>query len=128
MSIRDQIIAADDIGTEVVPVPQWGVTVQVRGMTLGQRNDALTASRKEDGTLNLSRYYALILIGAVSDPETGQPVFTEGDVDLILSKSSEAADLLAKKALGLSGLTEKGDMPEAVDAAGEGFSETEADG
>jgi hypothetical protein len=124
MSIRDQILAADDIGTEIVPVPTWGVTVQVRGLTLGQRNDALTASREEDGSLNLSRYYALIIIGTVADPETGQPVFTESDVAALLTKSSEPADLLAKKALALSGMNEKGDIPAAVDAAGEGSSET----
>lgn len=124
MSIRDQIIAADDIGTEVVPVPAWNVKVKVRGLTLGQRNDALSASREEDGTLNLSRYYALIIIGTVSDPTTDEPVFTEDDVAMLLGKSSAPADLLAKKALGLSGMSEKGDASEAVDAAGEDSSGT----
>lgn len=127
MSIRDQILAADDIGTDVVHVPAWGVDVKVRGLTLGQRNDALTASREEDGTLNLSRYYALIIIGTVSDPETDQAVFTEDDVALLLGKSSAPADLLAKKALALSGMDEKGDVPAAVDAAGEDSSETPTD-
>lgn len=127
MSIRDKILAADDIGTDTVHVPAWNVDVTVRGMTLGQRNDAITAARNEDGSLNLSRYYAYIIIGTVSDPETGESVFTEDDVDLLLGKSSAPADLLAKKALDLSGMDEKGDVPEAVDAAGEGSSETPID-
>lgn len=126
MSIRDQILAADDIGTDTIHVPAWGVEVQVKGMTLGQRNDGLTAAREENGTLNLSRYYALIIIQTVSDPTTGEPVFTEDDVPLILAKSSAPADLLAKKALDLSGLSPTGDVPEAVDRAGEGSSETES--
>ena len=126
MSIRDKIIAADDIGTEVVHVPSWDVDVQVRGLSLGQRNDALSASREEDGNLNLSKYYALIIIATVSDPETGEQVFTEADVPMLLSKSSEPADLLAKKALALSGLSEKGDVNEAVQAAGEDSSEATA--
>lgn len=127
MSIRDQILAADDIGTETVNVPAWGVDVEVRGLTLGQRNDAITAAREEDGTLNLSRYYALILIATVSDPETKEKVFRDDDVALILDKSSAPADLLAKKALTLSGLTEKGDLQAGVDAAGKGSSETATD-
>lgn len=124
MNIRDKIIAAKDIGTDIVHVPEWDVDVQVRGLTLGERNDALSASREEDGTLNLSRYYALIIIGTVDDPETGEPVFGPDDVPLILSKSSSPADMLAKKSLSLSGLSEKGDVPAAVEAAGEGSSET----
>ena len=128
MNIRDQIIAADDIGTDTITVPQWNVDVQVRGLTLGQRNDALTASRSEEGVLNLSKYYALIIIGTVSDPDTNEPVFTEADVDVVLSKSSAPADLLAKKALSLSGLSEKGDVQEAVGVVGEDYSETPTDG
>jgi len=127
MNIRDTILAADDIGTDVVTVPEWGVAVQVRGLTLGQRNDALTASRNEDGVLDISRYYARIIIATVSDPATGEAVFSEDDVPLILEKSSAPADMLAKKALTLSGMTAKGDVQAGVDAAGEGSSETNTD-
>jgi hypothetical protein len=127
MSIRDTIFAADDIREEVVEVPEWGVDVRVRGLTLGQRNDALTESRGEDGVLSLSHYYALILIATVLEPESGNHVFLETDVDKILGKSSAPADNLAKKALSLSGLPEKGDVQAGVDAAGEDSSTTESD-
>jgi hypothetical protein len=127
MNIRDKIFAADDIRTELVPVPEWGVEVKVRGLTLGQRNDALTASRSEDGVLDLSRYYALIIIATVLSPEDGSHVFSDDDVEGILGKSSAPADNLAKKALSLSGLPEKGDVQAGVDVAGEDSSETESD-
>ena len=125
MNIRDKIIAADDIGSELVTVPQWDVTIEVRGLTLGQRNDALTASRSEDGVLNISTYYALIIVGTASDPETHEPIFTFDDAKMLLGKSSKAGDLLAIKALSLSGLSAKGDVGEDVEKAGEESSETE---
>ena len=127
MNIREKVFAADDIGTELVPVPEWGVEVQVRGLTLGQRNDALTESRGEDGVLNLSQYYALIIIATVLDPADGTHVFLDDDVENLLAKSSNPADNLAKKALALSGLTEQDDVQAGVDAAGEGYSEMESD-
>jgi hypothetical protein len=127
MDIREKVFAADDIGTELVPVPEWGVEVLVRGLTLGQRNDALTQSRGEDGAVNLSTYYALIIIATALDPASGKPVFRDDDAENLLAKSSNPADNLAKKALALSGLTEKGDVQAGVDAAGEGSSETESD-
>ncbi len=36
-SLRDKIFAAEDIPTEVVGIPEWGVDVLVRGMSAGDR-------------------------------------------------------------------------------------------
>jgi hypothetical protein len=101
------------------------VLVQVRGLTLGERNDSLTEARDvETGALNLSLYYALIIMATCTDPDTGDKVFFEDDAPLLLAKSSAPADLLATKALTLSGMDKDGDLPKAVEKAGEASSET----
>jgi hypothetical protein len=37
MGLRDSILAAADIPTELVHVPEWDCDVEVRGMDLGAR-------------------------------------------------------------------------------------------
>lgn len=117
MSLREQIFSADDITKELVEVPEWGVTVEIRSMTAAERaklGENATAGDKTDVGL----MYALTVIASVYDPETGLPVFTDQDRAAILSKNGSVVERLATKALGSSGLTEK-----AVDEASARFPE-----
>ena len=43
MSIRDQIIAANDIQVELVEIPEWDVTILVKSMTGAERGQMLKA-------------------------------------------------------------------------------------
>ena len=37
MNLRDKILAAQDIPTETVTIPEWDVTLLVKGMSAGDR-------------------------------------------------------------------------------------------
>lgn len=122
MSIRDRIIAADDIETEIVDIPQWDVTVEVRSMDGRSRTRLLSAAAENDGVLNLEQFYPEVVILCSFDPETGERIFEPGDADLLLSKASAPLEILAQAALRVSGMA--GD---SLDQAGKGSPSTADD-
>lgn len=113
MSLRDRILAADDIGKATIHVDAWEVDLEVRTMTAAERSKMLNSAMDKDGNLDLQELYPRILIATVFDPETGEQVFGPDDVDTIQNKSASAVEAVAQKAMALSGLT-----ADAVDEAG----------
>ena len=113
MSLRDKILAADDIGREIFTVPLWEVDVEVRTMTASERSKMLNSAMDDNGNMDLEQLYPRILIATVFDPDTGEQVFTEDDVSALQNKSASAVEAVAQKSMALSGLT-----AEAVDEAG----------
>ncbi len=105
MSIRDQILEAQDIGKQTVEVPEWGVTIEVRGMTALERTRLMDLAFDAGGQLNLQTIYPEIVIATCFDPETGMQIFTPQDKDALLSKSSVALDRVAIVGMSLSGFT-----------------------
>ena len=103
MSLRDQILACKDIQSEVVEVPQWGVTVEVRGMTARQRALVLQESVDAKGAVNLQKLYPQLVVMSTYDPETSEPVFLSGDFDAVAEKSGAALEVIAQVAMRLSG-------------------------
>jgi hypothetical protein len=106
---RDAILAANDIVTEVVPVPEWGGEVLVRGLT-GLERDAFEASVVEQKgkktELNLRNVRARFVALSVVD-EQGERVFADADVLRLGRKSSRALQRVWEKARELSGLTDE---------------------
>ena len=101
MSLRDTILTADDLGEETVPVPEWGVTVLLRGMTGTQRITLVDRSTAKD-----RRYmYSDILIATCLDPETQTPVFDKADRESLSDKSGGVLERLALKVLSISGVS-----------------------
>ena len=121
MSMRDTIFAKSDIPAEQTHVPEWGLDVEVRGMTGLDRTRILDMALTANGNVNLSVVYPEIIIGTCFDPETGEKVFEPDDREAILSKSAQAIDRLAQVGMRLSGFTE-----EAADEAGKRFPDTPA--
>jgi len=119
VSIRDKIAAVEDITSESVTIPEWGVTVEVRSMTAGARGEMLADCLK-DGEMDVKALTPALVIGSTFDPETGEPVFTRADVQFIEAKNSAAVDRIAAVAMRLSGLEE-----DAKDKAGKDSSSTE---
>lgn len=119
--MRDTIFAAKDIPTELVDVPEWAVTIEVRGMTGADRTRILDTAVSSSGKVDLQVVYPEIVIGTCYDPETGEKVFELDDRDAILAKSAQAIDRLAQVGMRLSGFTE-----EAADEAGKRFPDAPA--
>ena len=105
---KTAILAAQDLQTEDVEVPEWGGTVRVRSFT-GRERDAFEASmvrgEGRDRKVDLTNMRAR-LVGLTVIDETGQRLFTDEEVDLLGAKSGAALDrvfAIAQKLNGLSG-------------------------
>ena len=105
---KTAILAARDLQTEDVEVPEWGGAVRVRSFT-GRERDAFEASMVrgdgKDRKVDLTNMRAR-LVGLTVIDETGQRLFTDDEVDLLGAKSGAALDrvfAVAQKLNGLSG-------------------------
>jgi L-ascorbate metabolism protein UlaG (beta-lactamase superfamily) len=106
---REAILAADDLPSEDVDVPEWGGTVRVQGLSGKARDEYFTSMAVIRGgqvvgqdTRNTSaRLVAQCLVG-----EDGQTLFTPGDIDLLGAKSAAALGRVFEVAARLSGLEE----------------------
>lgn len=107
LSKRDRILGFVDVKVELVTVEEWGgEVVEIRGMTGKARARFLrdVVDPDSEGEVDMERFYPSLLIATVYDPETGTPLFNEGDEELINSRSSAVLDRLGKIAQHLSGM------------------------
>lgn len=116
---RDQILGAEDIGTEDVPVPEWGGTVRVRGLS-GRERDAYEAAMVQISAngarrVTMDNIRAGLVARSVVDAE-GNRLFSDEDVKALGEKSGAALDRVWDVARRLSGLSE-----EDVEELAEGF-------
>lgn len=118
MSLRDQILNSNDIPKELVKIKEWGVEIEVRGMTGAERTRILDLAQSENG-MNLQTVYPEIVISTAFDAESGEKIFTPQDRTALLSKSASALDTLATVGMRLSGF-----LAETNNELGKGSSET----
>lgn len=111
-SLRERILNAQDIKSERVTIEEWGVEVEVRGMTGAARARVLQVSFDKNGTMDHEKLYPELLIASVFDPESGEKVFSGADREALAEKSAGALEQVARVAMRLSGID-----PEARDEA-----------
>lgn len=104
--IRGKILAANDMTSETVEVPEWGVTVEVRSLTAKKRAALLNDAANNNGKVDLTKIYPDMVIACTFDPETGEQVFSEADRDEIGGKNGKAVERIADVAGRISGLNE----------------------
>lgn len=106
---KDQILAAEDLVTEDVEVPEWGGTVRVRMMTGAERDsfeDSLTQTKGKNVKTNLANLRARLVARTVVD-EDGKRLFTDAEAGVLGQKSAAALDRVFEAARKLNGMTEK---------------------
>lgn len=112
---RDAILAALDLPTETVDVPEWGGSVVVRGLN-GTDRDAFEAemfqSKGKDTELNRVNLRSRLLVRTVVG-EDGKRLFTDTDIAPLGAKSAVALDRVFGVSMRLSGIGEK-DVDELV--------------
>lgn len=100
---RNQILAANDITIELLPVPEWGGEVYVKTISAAERGllEARMVEMGRDGQPknikleNLTTYIAFL---SICD-ETGKRLFTsQKDIEELGKKSAAALDRVAEKA------------------------------
>lgn len=114
-ALRQAILDAKDIPSKQLDIPEWGVTVEIRGLTGAQQIDlvkyaSVTKIDPESGekvseTDNGKLAQRLILVSTF-DPATGERVFEDADADVLWSKSSAALNRIASVAKDLNGESE----------------------
>lgn len=121
MSIIDKIKQARDAEAEQYDIPEWDVAVEIRSMSARQRAN-MNNVIEDDGTASEKQelMWGYLLCSCVFDPETGDPVFTEDDMEWLLTdKSFAVIDKLTAKCLEVSSVNR-----EAVDEAGKSSSDS----
>jgi len=106
---REAIFAAADMTYEDVEVPEWGGTVRVKSMTLGERDaleQSLIQGRGNNREMNFRLFRARLIIATTIDRH-GRPLFTDADVEALRQKSSKPIERIVNVALRLSGLSEQ---------------------
>jgi hypothetical protein len=112
LDLRDSILGADDIETERIFVRQWGVEVEVKGMSGTERShfvarlSASDAEGEDEIAKVLDDTYADIIIQTVHDPNSGKRLFRRTDRGALQGKSGAALEFVARKAMDLAGLSE----------------------
>ncbi|SOZ99450.1 conserved hypothetical protein [Cupriavidus taiwanensis] len=107
MLSKEQILAADDIKTEIVDVPEWGGSVIIRMMS-GTARDAYEASmvgfKNGQRVADLTNMRAKLVAATLVD-ESGEPLFAdEADIVALAAKSASALERLFKVAQRINGL------------------------
>lgn len=125
-SIRDAILAADDLPSEVVPTPEWAAAgvpeVIVRGLSAAEldayEQSLIEYDRKGKARQrrNVANIRALFVAQCVID-DKGQRVFSDGDVALLGKKSGLVIDRLWDVARRLSGKGEETEEEEGQEPA-----------
>jgi len=121
--LRSAALNADDITIELVAVPEWGgAKYGVKSLTLNEQRRFVTSVSKKvkapDGTwtteIDRDKYATQLIIAAVVDPDTGEPVFEQADADTLNSKSGRATTRLVNVAARLAGLGGDEQMDDTV--------------
>ena len=106
---RDAILAAPDMLTEEVPVPEWGGTVLVRGLTGTERDafeEEMITGKGKNRDVNLSNFRARLIVKSVVD-KGGKRLFTQADMVALGGKSAAAIQRVFQVAMRLSGMSEE---------------------
>ena len=85
MSLRDQILSANDTETVLLPMPEWGFDVHIRSMSCLERERFENAYQKSPNDSTLARFASIVLAD-----ETGARLFTEADVPNLAKKGLKA--------------------------------------
>lgn len=105
---RDAILKAQDIESVILDIPEWGGTINVRGMSGHERDQfeqSLIQQRGKDQRVNMKNARAKIVVLCAVD-EDGNRIFTDTDISALGRKSAKALDRIFTVAQDLSGIKE----------------------
>ena len=109
MSLKEKIKSAKDLNSETIYVDEWDVNIEIRAFSARKRLEiGKFASNMElkDSESNL-KFIGSLLKESCYDPETGEQIFEESDVEWISDKSGVVLDKIVDKALRINGLEKK---------------------
>lgn len=109
--IRDRIRKVRPYSSVTVDVPEWDITVEVRSMSLGARNDMALVMTGADGASDMKQFYPMVIATCTYDAE-GEQVWGEEDIAWLNSLDAAILDKIAEPAMKLNGFTDKDKVEE----------------
>lgn len=112
-SLKDAILAADDIRQEDVPIPEWGgITVRVKGLSDKQvgahqgRQTAMRVRSQHGGDVEVETRIqrASLVVQALYDPATDRRIFDDADAPSLAEKNAGVVNGLYVLVQHLSGM------------------------
>ena len=126
---REAILAASDLETAEVEVPEWDGSVLIRGLT-GRERDEFEASilerRGKQMVPNVANIRAKLVVKCVVG-EDGKRLFADTDANELGEHSAAAVNRIYEAAAKLSGLTDE-DVEDLVENFGGIISDASASG
>jgi len=103
---RDEILKASELPTEIVEVPEWGGSVQVRGLNGRQLDTFQIAMIGKDGKADMGRMNNMraSLVSRTVVNDKGELMFGPDDVQALGELSGAALDRVFEVAQRLSGM------------------------
>ena len=101
---KDQILAADDMGLLEVQVPEWGGSVHVRVMSVGER-DSYENEWMVNKNKGVDNFRSKFLQRVLCD-EKGELLFTPQEVDKLAKKSARVITRIWDAAMKHNALTD----------------------
>lgn len=98
MLTAEAILGAADTPEEVLPVPEWGGSVRIRGLTKRQQVDARARSMV-NGEVDVAESQMVLWMEGVIEPR-----FTREQMAALFEKNAGAVDRVLKRLLVLSGM------------------------
>jgi len=102
---RESILAAPDLKTQTLEVPEWGGSVNIKELN-GKQRLALTEQCTDVTEKNIVPIQAWLISQSVVD-EQGPLLFTNNDIDKLCSKSLKALSKVFSAAIKLNGIGEE---------------------
>lgn len=102
---KESILAANDLTTETVNVPEWQGEIKIRSWTGAEREQFEKSVNVIDGKVKSSDVLSRIAVLSICDDD-GKRIFTDADIPALSKKSAAALERIADKAVKLNGLTE----------------------
>ena len=99
-----QILAADDVHTERVHVPEWGGDVILSTPTAALRDRFERAYVDDNGQPRDTPHIRATIVATACVREDGQPMFEPKDIPALAAKSAAVIDRLAVKVMRLDPL------------------------
>lgn len=104
MLTKEQILARNDLPTEIVEIQEWGGSVKLRGLSAGEREALEQEVTNKQGKVETKNLRAKLLVRSIVN-ENNEKIFTEADIDALNTKSSFVIDKLFLAAQRLNGMS-----------------------
>jgi hypothetical protein len=111
-TLKDFLTLGDDRPVKVVYIPEWNMSVRLRGMSFADRIAFSTTMPRKPGKtpdaepeVDFLKYKVHMLLFSIVNKD-GKPLFTPGDAAVLENKSVTAIDRLYEVAEQLNGMGE----------------------